>query len=419
MIRLNDNYDSFKDIIADQMNNLQFQGRFPLFHAYEENEYSIFDVDATEESAIADFGPSTVNPNNDPRPPGELGDQSYLFISGGTSNRNNTREKNFFSFEFYQQYFDVDTDQVLSRILHSMLPRFGSNFITDHIQPLPDLWGPFWISVTLVFSTAICGNLAKYIQTSGASTGYQYGSDFRLVTGASTIIFCYVVLVPFVLYSLFWYRKSYLQYSYLDILCAYGYSLSIFVPVSVLWVLQAQWFRWLLIILSVALSGSVLANSIWPAIKNDHNKAVSKMFGPKNCIKFNTDHFLFNLMVNSNYWIALGTILIVLLLHSLVAVGFKEYYFDASLPSKLETENFHLLHQQVQNIEHSHARLEVSSVMNNLTAPNEAEVSQMKMEKSDENNENIRKKEDVGIENMKELNATTVPKVAAKISKPV
>uniref|UniRef100_A0AAF5PWZ1 Protein YIPF n=1 Tax=Wuchereria bancrofti TaxID=6293 RepID=A0AAF5PWZ1_WUCBA len=349
-------------VIADQMNNLQFQ----------------------------DFGPSTVNPNNDPRPPGELGDQSYLFISGGTSNRNNTREKNFFSFEFYQQYFDVDTDQVLSRILHSMLPRFGSNFITDHIQPLPDLWGPFWISVTLVFSTAICGNLAKYIQTSGASTGYQYGSDFRLVTGASTIIFCYVVLVPFVLYSLFWYRKSYLQYSYLDILCAYGYSLSIFVPVSVLWVLQAQWFRWLLIILSVALSGSVLANSIWPAIKNDHNKAI-----------------------------ALGTILIVLLLHSLVAVGFKEYYFDASLPSKLETENFHLLHQQVQNIEHSHARLEVSSVMNNLTAPNEAEVSQMKMEKSDENNENIRKKEDVGIENMKELNATTVPKVAAKISKPV
>lgn len=40
--------------------------------------------------------------------------------------------------------------------------------------------GPFWISATLVFSTAICGNLAKYIQTSGTSIGYQYGSDFRL-----------------------------------------------------------------------------------------------------------------------------------------------------------------------------------------------------------------------------------------------
>ncbi|KAK6103369.1 Yip1 domain family protein [Brugia pahangi] len=374
------------------MNNLQFQGRFLCFHGYEENEYSIFDVDTTEQSAIADFGPSTVNPNNDPRPPGELGDQSYLFTSGGTSSRNNTREnKNFFSFEFYQQYFDVDTDQVLSRILYSMFPQFGSNFITDHIQPLPDLWGPFWISVTLVFSTAICGNLAKYIQTSGASTGYQYGSDFRLVTGASTIIFCYVILVPFILYSLFWYRKSYLQYSYLDILCAYGYSLSVFVPVSVLWVLQAQWFRWLLIILSVAVSGSVLANSIWPVIKNDHNKAI-----------------------------ALGTILIVLLLHSLVAVGFKEYYFDASLPSKLETENFHLLHQQVLNIEHSHARLEVSSVVNNLTASNEEKVSQIKMEKLDENNENIKKKEDdAGIENMKQFNATVAPKVVAKISKSI
>uniref|UniRef100_A0A183ELR3 Protein YIPF n=1 Tax=Gongylonema pulchrum TaxID=637853 RepID=A0A183ELR3_9BILA len=126
--------------------------------------------------------------------------------------------------------------------------------------------GPFWISVSLIFSTAICGNLAKYIETSGDVTNHQYGSDFRLasfvlsVTGASTIIFCYVVIVPFLLYSLLWYRKSDLQYSYIDILCAYGYSLSIFIPVSVLWVLQAQWFRWMLIIVSVVLSGSVLAN---------------------------------------------------------------------------------------------------------------------------------------------------------------
>lgn len=40
--------------------------------------------------------------------------------------------------------------------------------------------GPFWIPVTLVFSTAICGNLAKYIQTAGASAGSQHGNDFRL-----------------------------------------------------------------------------------------------------------------------------------------------------------------------------------------------------------------------------------------------
>ncbi|CAG9535036.1 unnamed protein product [Cercopithifilaria johnstoni] len=339
-----------------------------------------------------DFAPSTVNSNSDPRHPGKLGDQSYLFTSDGTSNRISTAEKkNFFSFEFYQQYFDVDTDQVLSRILYSMLPRFPSNFIADHIQPLPDLWGPFWICVTLVFSTAICGNLAKYIQTLGASTSYQYGSDFRLVTGASTIIFCYIVLIPFLLYSLFWYRKSCLQYSYLDILCAYGYSLSVFIPVSILWILQAQWFRWLLIFLSVTLSGSVLVNSIWSAIKNDRNKAI-----------------------------VLGTIVGVLLLHSLVAVGFKNYYFDASLPSQLEIGNFHLLHQQVQNIEHSHARLEVGSMVNNAIIPNEVGVQRVKMEKSKEDNGSSERKENDAVMGIaKQVNITMVPKVAAKISGPV
>ncbi|EFO20903.1 hypothetical protein LOAG_07587 [Loa loa] len=340
--------------------------------------------------SFQDFGPSTVNSNNDPRPPDGLGDQSYLFTSDRISNQSNMREKtNFLSFEFYQQYFDVDTDQVLSRIWYSMLPRFTSNFITDHIQPLPDLWGPVWISITLVFSTAICGNLAKYIETSGTIASYQYGSDFRLVTGASTVIFCYVVLVPFILYSLFWYRKSYLQYSYLDILCAYGYSLSIFVPVSILWILQAQWFRWLLIFLSVALSGSVLVSSIWPAIKNDSNKAI-----------------------------AFGTILSILLLHSLVAVGFKEYYFDASLPSRLETENFHLLHQQVRNIAHSHARLEVNPAVNSSIAPNETEKQQVKAEQSKEVNGNIGvKRNDTLMGTAKQVNVTMVPEVATKISK--
>uniref|UniRef100_A0A915Q6I4 Protein YIPF n=1 Tax=Setaria digitata TaxID=48799 RepID=A0A915Q6I4_9BILA len=313
---------------------------------------------------VIDYGPNFVNPNNDPRPPGELGDQSYLFTSDGPRSRSNIGEKkNFFSFEFYQQYFDVDTDQVLTRILYSMVPRFGSNFVNDYIQPLPDLWGPFWISVTLVFSTAICGNLAKYIQTSGNSVNYHYGSDFRLVTGASTIIFCYVVLVPFILYSLFWYRKSDLHYSYLDLLCAYGYSLSIFVPLSILWVLQAQWFRWILIFVSVILSGSVLVSSIWPAVKNDRNRAI-----------------------------AFGTIIIVLLLHSVVAVGFKEYYFDASLPSRLETENFHLLHQQVKNIEHSHVGLAITSMENNSVVLAKTEMAQLKADKPETKIGNIEKK---------------------------
>ncbi|KAK6034131.1 Yip1 domain protein [Cooperia oncophora] len=87
------------------------------------------------------------------------------------------RKSNFFSLEFYQQFFDVETDQVLKRVLHSVVPT-TSNFILDYVHPMPDLWGPFWISVTLVFSIGVFGNIAQYIQNDG-SPG-EYGSDFRL-----------------------------------------------------------------------------------------------------------------------------------------------------------------------------------------------------------------------------------------------
>lgn len=53
------------------------------------------------------------------------------------------------------------------------------------------------------------------------------------------------------------------------------FSVNATVVFQVLWVLQAQWFRWILIIISVVLSGTVLVNSMWPAVKNDRNRMVN------------------------------------------------------------------------------------------------------------------------------------------------
>ncbi|KAK0395102.1 hypothetical protein QR680_001117 [Steinernema hermaphroditum] len=245
---------------------------------------------------------TSVNSSNDQRPVGWTTDNDQLVTDGPSPNA--ASKKNFLSLEYYQQFFDVDADQVQSRLLNSMVPRFRSNFITDYVQPIPDLYGPFWVSVTLIFTTGIFGNLAKYIQSSGAA-GQTFENDFGLVTGASTLIALYVLVVPFVLYNIIWYRQATIQYSYLELLCAYGYSLTIFVPVSILWVVHWDWFRWSLIAVSVFLSGAVLVGSIWPSIKNDSNRLV-----------------------------AFGTIGSILFLHTILAVGFKEYYFDAvHLPS--------------------------------------------------------------------------------------
>jgi len=272
-------------------------------------------MDYQKDLRFQDFGPmdqpsqspfTGVNFSTDNRPPSSVHDGSKL-VTSSSGNLDDDQhgsgvqadKPHFLSMAFYQQYFDVDTDQVQRRLLHSFFPRLGANFIVEHIQPIPDLYGPFWIAVTLIFTMAICGNIANYIHTDGQ--GATFENDFGFVTGATSLICSYVILVPLAFYSLCWYRKSLVQFAYLELLSAYGYSLAIFVPVSILWVIDNHIFRWALIGVSVALSGSVLVNSLWPAVKDDRNRLV-----------------------------AFAVIAGVFLLHALLAVGFKQYYFDTA-----------------------------------------------------------------------------------------
>lgn len=83
------------------------------------------------------------------------------------------------------------------------------------------------------------------------------------------------------------------QLSLLELICVYGYSLSAYVPISVLWVIQINLIQWILVFVGAALSGYVLMTSISPA------------FGDKN----------------------LFILLTFLCLHVLLAVGFKLYFF--------------------------------------------------------------------------------------------
>lgn len=56
-----------------------------------------------------------------------------------------------FSIEFYQKFFNVDTNIVSERITSAVIPRRAPvNYLKQNIGSNPDLYGPFWIVVTLV-----------------------------------------------------------------------------------------------------------------------------------------------------------------------------------------------------------------------------------------------------------------------------
>lgn len=131
----------------------------------------------------------------------------------------------------------------------------------------PDLYGPFWVTLTLIFTIGISGNLARFFQHDHTSD-FIWHYNFHLVSYASTCLIMYVCIMPLAIWSVLKWsineinedidldiesvRENFLLISVLHLLisrprqapyvpsllsivCLYGYSLSVYVPVAVLW----------------------------------------------------------------------------------------------------------------------------------------------------------------------------------------
>lgn len=212
---------------------------------------------------------------------------------------------NFWTIEYYQKYFDVQTNEVIERIVSSVLPqKVSRNYFDESIKGKPDLYGPIWISITLVFTIAVSGNIANYLHNVNKAVHWRY--DFHLLSYAATAIVCYVWLVPLALWAaLKWTTVSDAQDeiemqtsnspTMISLFCLYGYSLSIYIPVAILWTIQVSWLQWLFVLMAAFVSGAVLIFWLTPALKK------SKYF-----------------------FILAGSILAV---HFLLAAGFMLYFF--------------------------------------------------------------------------------------------
>ncbi|XP_066598194.1 protein YIPF1 [Prorops nasuta] len=214
--------------------------------------------------------------SNDPTGIGILEDLQGM----PSSKPEDEQQRSFWTVEYYQKYFNVNTNDVVQRIRRSMIPHGTDNYLITHIRPNPDLYGPFWICVTLIFAIAINGNMANYFQTAHTSK-YHWKYDFHVVTYAATAIFLYAWLLPIALWgALHWtisqrnteeeLIEAFTPPGLLELLCLYGYSLAIYIPVAFLWTIQITWLQWILAITSTILSGGVLLRSLLPVIEGKH-----------------------------------------------------------------------------------------------------------------------------------------------------
>ncbi|XP_059728069.1 protein YIPF2 [Haemorhous mexicanus] len=200
-----------------------------------------------------------------PEPPEDGDDADTAQLLAGQR-----QPRGFWTFEYYQAFFDVDTRQVLERIKASLVPVPGKNFVRHRLRNNPDLYGPFWIGATLALALALSADLSQ-LGPARPGPAHRYRPRFHLVPVALSLVFSYAGLLPLALWgSLRWARGgsggSGGSFSLLQTLSAFGYSLSGLVPAAVLWALPLAWLRWALLAL-LALPGATLAVTFWPPLR--------------------------------------------------------------------------------------------------------------------------------------------------------
>nr|POF21870.1 isoform 2 of protein yipf1 like [Quercus suber] len=163
--------------------------------------------------------------------------------------------RGMFNILSYTQYFDVDTDVVVNRLISSLHPIAGDFF--SKIDANPDLYGLIWISTTLVFVLASFGNCATYLMEKHTDSTTSWNFDVSYINVAAGSVYGYAIGVPLAFYFLLQYLGS--KPSLVQFWCLWGYSFFVFVLAAFLLLIPVEILRWMIIILAGATSACFVA----------------------------------------------------------------------------------------------------------------------------------------------------------------
>jgi len=180
-------------------------------------------------------------------------------------------QSGFWTIEYYQPYFDIDTSAVLKRCYSTLLPT-SRNYLSEHLTPSVDLYGPFWTLTTLIFTLYLSSSLASSISAYLSAPGSAYDYDFQLLSIAVTLVYSYGLGLPVLL----WIALRYLgvgEWSVVEAVAVWGYGQFVWIPVSILCVIPVPIVRWVLVGIAFALSGYFLVANVYPILATAEAKA--------------------------------------------------------------------------------------------------------------------------------------------------
>ena len=208
-------------------------------------------------------GPSTTSPETVP----------FASDPNETEKKRKLKKTSWvFSAAYYQQFFDVDTDDVLRRARHALLTPWHGGFQSVY-DDTPDLYGPFWVCATLVFVIAMGGQYASYLSGDAAKRA-SWNFDAHAVAASAFATYGYVFLVPALVYVALRCVANIApggdqNLSLIGLVCTYGYGCAAFVPASVASVVPSELFRAVAFALAaVAGATFLLVNAARPLSKD-------------------------------------------------------------------------------------------------------------------------------------------------------
>jgi len=192
--------------------------------------------------------------------------------AGGDGNPKPKRKwYNFWRPSFYRPYFDVDTKDVLLRCVAGIVP-VGKPFF-ERVQGNPDLYGPFWITTTILFLLAISSNFAEYIAYYNEGVAKHWQANFYKVSIAAAVFYAYLIFLPIIIWALQRFMVK-AKLTLFQITCVYGYSLTAFLIATPFCIFPIEWVRWCVIILACVVTCLCISVALFKSLKQDMVKGL-------------------------------------------------------------------------------------------------------------------------------------------------
>ncbi|KAF2860426.1 Yip1 domain family [Piedraia hortae CBS 480.64] len=194
-------------------------------------------------------------------------DQAGFFSSASGNSRGQSAgsKRYLWSLSFYQQFFDVDTSQILYRCRSTLYPR--QNFL-DTLEGQPDLYGPFWIATTVIVILFLTGTISSFLASESKK---HFAYDFRLLSGAAGLIYGYTCFIPVGLWGVLkWFGCE--SANLVECWSLFGYANLIWIPVSLVSWSPLSALNYAFVGVGFAVSALFLFRNLYPVVSATDKK---------------------------------------------------------------------------------------------------------------------------------------------------